>query len=561
MKSCTICLSLALCVSVASGFTGGCSKAFVRLLTLDRNSAVRVSAHRKYGPDVDDDELLSLIHPDRCSSCLNSAFGVSPRAARIEIPMRVFFASSAFASRALADDAEAPVHTLVEDEAHASKSGEDASKSEQTAMESKSVVAQEPAPPLDSAKPNNTSMDAKPAEEEAKLTSTEESPETNTQKDAKLVEEEAKTSPQEESSNPESIKDAKPAEEEVKPALPEEPPKPINDTNAAEKEAKPDEEEAKPDEEEAKPTSEPPKPKTFQEAMQKYFPQALPTSVVAAKVQAALSQRKFTRANTLFGTSVCPDEVNNKPTKSLPAVLQNAVTDLNGVFHLGGLAGLPYMGTSGMRAFLSHTPSNGKVFILYGPHIGVTDDGQIGSVERLGKSRATIDCDTTLNALKVAQSLQTPVDATIGDEAQKAAAKKARIGAPDRREEFIVTKLRTALDSKEASTLTKDDLPAFATYTMFELIKEQIIKQLQACLKDDSIGNVAWSGNIDEIVLLGGIIVNRGQISGSIEPREDYFEPLVFETYSSPGNFGALAEGKDLFQPAFGAKPIPFYAL
>jgi hypothetical protein len=60
------------------------------------------------------------------------------------------------------------------------------------------------------------------------------------------------------------------------------------------------------------------------------------------------------------------------------------------------------------------------------------------------------------------------------------------------------------------------------------------------------------SNNIDEIVHLGGITVNRGQLLlVSIELRKDCFEPLVFES---------LSESQDLLLPAFGAKPMPFNA-
>lgn len=445
------------------------------LPSVNRVSALR--AHRKYGPDLDD-ELMSLIHPQRCPCCDDSDYGVSARAARIEIPLRTIFASTAaFASPALADDTEAPTST--------------------------------------EAKPDTPATEEKkPAEEEKKPTEEEKKP---AEEEKKPAEEEKKSEEKTESKSEAAAEESKPVgEAESKPV--------------AEEESKPD-----------SPLPGASKP-TFKDSLKKYFPKALPTSIVAAKVENALSPRKFTKQSTLFGTCVCPDEINNKPGKSLPAALQNAMTDLNGVFHLGGLAGLPYMGPSGMKAFLSHTPSNGKVFIMYGPHVGITDEGVVGSVERLGKTSATLDCDTTLNALKVAQ--------TGGAKATKEDAKKAKVRSPDKREEYIVAKLRTALDSKQASNLSKDDLPAFATYKMFDLVRGQIMKQLQASLKDE------WDANIDEIVLLGGIIVNRGQLTGSIEPREDYFEPLVFDSYS-----GALADTKDLFQPVFGAKIIPFYEM
>jgi hypothetical protein len=425
MKFYTICVSLLLGIWGTNGFTAATSKSFLSVSFASRRPAPVAKAYRQYGPAEEAAALESFVHPGVCPCCVTSGDGLTPRAARIEIPLRALFASAVFAGPALAEEAAAPAE------------------------------ASNKAPEAESDKPGK-SPEVKPTEAQSKS-------------------------------------------EKQKPH------------------------------EESKPN---PVPKTFQEALEKFFPKALPTSVIATKVQSTLSERKFTRTNTLFGTCVCPDEINNKPTKSLPAAIQSALTDLNGVFHLGGLAGLPYMGSSGMKAFLSHCPTNGKVFIMYGPHIGITEDGTAGSVERLGLTTPSLDCDITLKALSIAQS---------------ALENKPKDNVPDKREEYIVANFRNALDSEQAAKLSKEALPAFATYLMFHLVKEQIVKQLQACLKDDTME----SNNIDEIVLLGGITVNRGQLLGSIEVREDYFEPLVFESFT---------ESQDLYLPAFGAKPMPFYA-
>jgi hypothetical protein len=425
MKFSAICVLLVLYIGGANGFTAATSKAFVSVSSASRRPAPAVKAYRKYVPEEEAAALESFVHPGGCPCCVTSGFGLSPRAARIEIPLRALFASDVFAGPALAEETTAPAEGSYK------------------------------APETEASKPREK-PEVQPIEEE-----------------------------------PNSKKQKPPEELNPDPA------------------------------------------KTFEEALEKFFPKALPTSVVATKVQSSLSKRKFTRTNTLFGTSVCPDEINNKPTKSLPAALQVALTDLNGVFHLGGLAGLPYMGSSGMKAFLSHCPTNGKVFIMYGPHVGITDDGAVGRVERLGLTTPSLDCDTTLKALSIAQSALEDVP---------------NDNAPDKREEYIVAHFRDALDSEQAAKLSKDALPAFATYLMFHLVKEQIVKQLQACLKDDTMG----SNNIDEIVLLGGITVNRGQLLGSIELREDYFEPLVFESLTE--------SSQDLYLPAFGVKPIPFFA-
>ena len=45
---------------------------------------------------------------------------------------------------------------------------------------------------------------------------------------------------------------------------------------------------------------------------------------------------------------------------------------------MGGLGGIPFVGKSGYGAFASHAPENGHIFIGYGPHVGITEEGEIG---------------------------------------------------------------------------------------------------------------------------------------------------------------------------------------
>lgn len=39
-----------------------------------------------------------------------------------------------------------------------------------------------------------------------------------------------------------------------------------------------------------------------------------------------------------------------------------------------------------MNAFAHHVPEDGAVIIFYAPHIGVTKDGTIGEIGRIGQS-------------------------------------------------------------------------------------------------------------------------------------------------------------------------------
>ena len=57
-----------------------------------------------------------------------------------------------------------------------------------------------------------------------------------------------------------------------------------------------------------------------------------------------IGKRGFTPANTLFGHSVCSDEVNNRKEQLIPLMTNRWQEG----FTLGGLGGLPFAGKSGM---------------------------------------------------------------------------------------------------------------------------------------------------------------------------------------------------------------------
>jgi len=277
----------------------------------------------------------------------------------------------------------------------------------------------------------------------------------------------------------------------------------------------------------------------FESTMRKYFPQALPTAVVSNKVRAALADRKFSRTNTLFGASISPDEINTKPKESLSVVLEEYLSKHSGIYCLGGIGGLPMQGVRGMAEFLSHSPRKGRVLILFGPNLGIADNGTIGMIERLGQKRLSECCEPGLNTFDALQ-------ARIKSEKESSTA----YDELDSQMQFILENLQKYVDTPKAVQVSKSAIPAYITVKMFELGKDMITEQLEACLPDEARREI-----IMEVVILGGIIINRGQILGSIEPREDYFLPLVFESYNGEVDLEGNLEKSDLFGAVFGGTP------
>lgn len=89
---------------------------------------------------------------------------------------------------------------------------------------------------------------------------------------------------------------------------------------------------------------------------------------------------------------ICSDDVNSiqYPARAL---------EFLGPFKMGGLDGFPFTGLTGMGAFASHVPDEGAVFIYYGPHIGITKDGTIGEIHRVGQTKNSGCCGAAKGAL------------------------------------------------------------------------------------------------------------------------------------------------------------------
>lgn len=94
----------------------------------------------------------------------------------------------------------------------------------------------------------------------------------------------------------------------------------------------------------------------------------------------------------MLADSICSDDVNSI---QYPA----RASEFLGPFKMGGLDGFPFTGLTGMAAFASHVPDEGAVFIYYGPHIGITKEGSIGEIKRIGQHLSTSCCGAAHEAI------------------------------------------------------------------------------------------------------------------------------------------------------------------
>ncbi len=127
--------------------------------------------------------------------------------------------------------------------------------------------------------------------------------------------------------------------------------------------------------------------------LQAHFPKAKPASATIGKWIDAISATYYYQpTQLLLGTSLCSDDI-------VEIEFPESAREMLGPFHLGGLNGFPFAGLTGMKAFESHVPKEGSLTLLYGPHIGITEQGITGMVLRTGQTTASACCGAAMAAL------------------------------------------------------------------------------------------------------------------------------------------------------------------
>lgn len=139
------------------------------------------------------------------------------------------------------------------------------------------------------------------------------------------------------------------------------------------------------------------------ELVRKHYPNAITTiDSVNLVIDYFENVLDIETGTIMLADSICSDDVNSI---QYPA----RASEFLGPFKMGGLDGFPFTGLTGMAAFASHVPDEGAVFIYYGPHIGITKEGSIGEIKRIGQQLATSCCGAAQGALnKLEDNIITP---------------------------------------------------------------------------------------------------------------------------------------------------------
>ena len=265
-----------------------------------------------------------------------------------------------------------------------------------------------------------------------------------------------------------------------------------------------------------------------EDAMAKYFPGALGSLTVDRVVSGVLGSRGYNAQNTLFATSTCPDEVNSQPGELID-LFKNRYGEN---FALGGLGGVPFTGKAGFSAYAHHVPTDGKMFVMFGPHVGIEFDGKVGQLQRVNQDEVSTACGAAVGAYKAIMKMKKD---SIDYELEEGVSDYF-----DAQIEFIKLKLGEKLKGVDQAP----DAQAFVAYQMYSVVREFLVNEL---LSAPGIWDCAA-----EVTVLGGIMINRGK-------GGDRFMPLMLQTRNPEGfdNDDDEAGGTtiDLYKKAFGNPP------
>jgi len=210
-------------------------------------------------------------------------------------------------------------------------------------------------------------------------------------------------------------------------------------------------------------------------AMQKHFPNAFPSKVMHQRSRSVLEEQfGFKPETTLLGSSFCPDEINNQ-ARDLASVMREYYGQ---IFPMGGIGGSPYVGETGFAAFSSHVADNGDIIVVFGPHVGISVEGEVGKYLREGQSGNSTACGAVIGAYNAC---------LCGDAGESPEMDEADMQMSEIKQEF-------ALHAENLSK-TSDPMAACA-YQAFEMVKNRMQR----------IVNTKFGSG--RLVLIGGIQLN-----------------------------------------------------
>lgn len=225
----------------------------------------------------------------------------------------------------------------------------------------------------------------------------------------------------------------------------------------------------------------------FDKIVKQYFPDAKDAKDTSIHYLGRMQiEHELDISRVLMATSVCSDDINVPSTTFFNVLF--------GPFIMGGLGGLPFSGQTGMTAFAHHIPDDGSAFIFYGPHIGITLDGDLGKMYRPRQEETGNSCGALMLALNRLQN--DSYKPSINDD------------------DYQQMKLEESLLPYRDQILESSNQAKAITEAAYDIIDKKIHRHLETC-KDEF--------HVNKVTLLGGIIINTDY------GLDDYFDARNFE--------------------------------
>lgn len=235
-------------------------------------------------------------------------------------------------------------------------------------------------------------------------------------------------------------------------------------------------------------------------AAEKHFPGSRDGKIILRQSKHVLLREGFDANNTLFAQSVCADEINH----DVNDITHLFSSYLGEVFHLGGLAGIPFTGKTGFVAFSHHIPDDGHLFILFAPHVGISDSLNLGKYTRTGQICEGNACGAAIGALNYCLSCNHIPDARALGE-----------NPLDYQMQFIISQL--APHAAEINSYDDENEKQAALVKQMYLISKSFLDGIVDTRITDSHGKAV------KIAILGGIQINMPR------PMVDFFQPIFFQ--------------------------------
>ena len=215
------------------------------------------------------------------------------------------------------------------------------------------------------------------------------------------------------------------------------------------------------------------------------------------------------KSNDPLGISLCVDEISFEVQEKWQQGFHTPSS-----FVLGGFAGFSHGGKTALSTYFSHIKKNGTAIIIYAPHIGVANSAAtskelIGKVDRPNQDFSSGCCGALLHLLTLLESGRENKDINISASSIN--------GDIDSLQIDILYSL--LFPYKEEILSAKNPLVTI-TEKMYFITQQKITTGCQDLVAES---HPTVTG-IDNIVLVGGIVLHKFCTNGKNEMEDNYFE-------------------------------------